>query len=68
MNRYFEYTMYPGRPFYYVLMPGHPRGLIWDDGEWSETTTTRFIEMLSEGDVYLDEIPESALPANVNPV
>lgn len=68
MTRYFVYTMYPDNPVYFVFTLDNMRGLIWQGGRWSEPDNTRFVDMMYSGDVYLDEIPESDLPAGVDPI
>jgi len=67
VKRYFRYSPDPEKPLYIVITDETPKGLVWRGEFWEEVESSRVIEMLLGGEVFLDEIPETELPETVKP-
>jgi hypothetical protein len=69
--RYFAYVANPVNPIYFAYdTDGTVQGYFWKDGEWvaEDNKRANLVGMVFFGEPYLDEIPESALPAGIDPL
>lgn len=65
--RYFVNVSNPDKPLYCALKSNKGFGMVWRDARWVDAKTDSMLRWITSGEVYLDEITEADLPAEVRP-
>lgn len=57
----------PDKPLYCAVTLEKPLGMVWREAGWVDAKTDSILRWITSGEVYLDEITEADLPAEVRP-